>query len=219
MRGLRLALALPLLFPLGALADGHLAVEEAAITPHRRFALQSWAGISRNGSDFWISPVYSPFHNLEITLAFGSDAPGTYDARYRVAQAKTMLLDREGAPAIALSAGLNMNHWHFDDYFVNLPISWQAAERLNLHVNFGYRWHLHEEEERGLTAGVRGDLALSDRTSLIGMASFQPGIPALIQAGHRWTFNEGRTMLDVTFGQEMARRSPVRIWFAIAHEF
>jgi hypothetical protein len=209
-----------LLAPSSALANGHNAVDEAAITGHRRVALETWAGFSGGEGDLWISGLHSPLPRLELSAAFGSDSPGTYTARYRVLQAKMLLRETaNGRPGAALAIGMNMDGGLAQDYYVNLPITSLRSNRLALHVNVGWKHHIEEERERGLTGGVRTDWFLRDNLTLIAQLSGQPGLPGLLQLGPRFHFDGGRTAFDITIGQELSRGSIPRLWLALSREF
>jgi hypothetical protein len=207
LTGLTLLLAAPL-------SAQQWVVDDAETVDRGACQVEAWHGEVAS----WILPACQPVRNLEISLGVGfvDDGHGHRETEYAV-EAKTLfrpLATNDWGIGLVVGVGPNPSaaagERHFGDVYAFVPASLSLMDdRLVLHGNVGWEWerdghehdgHIHDEDHHHLTWGVRSDVGLTERFTLIGEVFGEDRLLPEYQVGLRTHFPDAGVEVDVSWG-------------------
>jgi hypothetical protein len=188
-------------------------VDDAPVGDFRACQLETWHGRLAG----WALPACQPLRNLEITPGIGwvRDFGDGWDLEF-VLQGKYVLRELEpNGFGYSLAGGIGLGPLaqvlgrEFDEVFAYVPLSISRFDdQLVLHLNAG--WSLERGtngEGEGLrtrdhhfTWGVRSDIVLSERFTVIGEIFSEDRVTPEYQVGLRTTLVPDRLEVDVSYG-------------------
>jgi len=189
-------------------------VDDAGITDPGACQLEGWIGEAAG----WILPACTPIGRAEFTLGVGyaDEAHGGHAHRHTefVAQAKVNVVpDDPGAFGASVVAGFGFGPFaqatgtSVEELFAYVPVTWtHPGERAFLHLNGGWAYETEASAHRALY-GVRGDLVVHDRLTVIGEL-FGEGEDVGAQGGLRVTLVPDFLLLDASYGVGVAGDTP-----------
>jgi hypothetical protein len=205
------ALALMLASPAAA---QQWVVDDAEIVDRGACQIEAWHGEVAS----WILPACQPFWNLEIAVGVGfvDEGDGHRETEYAV-EAKTLfrpLATNDWGIGLVVGVGPNPSaaagERRFGDVYAFVPASLSLMDdRLILHGNVGWEWerdghehdgHVHDEDHHHLTWGLRSDVGLTDRFTLIGEVFGEDRLLPEFQIGLRTHFEEAGVEVDLSWG-------------------
>lgn len=175
-------------------------VDDAAVTTERSFQLEAWYGEFE--SEF--IPAVSVTSWLEAGVAFLFDSQNDLAFSGYAFQAKAANADYETAGqafGLAVSLGFS-DESAFEELIAYVPYSKMVFnDRAALHLNAGIATSYNGTEwETAFIYGLRGDIALHDRLSLLAEASAENNDLGF-QAGVRLGILPGIFEMDVMYGR------------------
>lgn len=219
LRSAAAALLLPLLAGAPAAAQ-QFVVDDAGVLEPGACQVEAWVGQSSS----WLHPACRVLPRTELLLGLGRvgrDDPATE----WMVESKTNLLERPDGSGVALVAGFGLGHRtigstpRMSDAWAFVPVTLPPVGNLQVHVNAG--WHYHREEDdhghghdhdhdhdhghHSVTWGLRGDLAVAPRLSVIAELYSEDRVQPEFQAGVRGVAMDERLSIDVTWGGHTAR--------------
>jgi len=207
-------LAGALLFGVKSVDAQQFVVDDAGITDPGACQLEGWIGEAAG----WILPACTPIGRAEITLGVGyaDEAHGGHAHRHTefVAQAKVNIVpDDPGVFGASVVAGFGFGPFaqatgtSVEELFAYVPVTWtHPGERAFLHLNGGWAYETEASAHRALY-GVRGDLVVHDRLTVIGEL-FGEGEDVGAQGGLRVSLVPDFLLLDATWGVGVAGDTP-----------
>lgn len=171
---MRRTLILPLcLSAATAQAAGHFDVDDAGMLDPGRCQVELWAGRFRDTkTTVWHVGPGCRVGPVELDLNIDGVSVAGFDTHSVGPQLKwTFLGQAADAPlSAAISTGLTFNMPRrgggMGGQFV-VPVTWHAAESLQIHVNLGADWPAVADGTRSARKGIAGEWALNDTVSLI----------------------------------------------------
>lgn len=198
-------------------------VDDAAIVDRGACQLEAWSGESST----WLLPACQFIPRTELTLGAGFVPDNGGRSWEWVAQAKVNLREmQDNMAGVGLVFGVGMDPIgqtagsRVSGAFAYLPVSLPLAnERVTLHGNLGWHFerdsdehdhhdHSHADGSRGhhgVTWGVRGDVVVAPRFTVIAELFGEDAGRPEFQAGIRTELLPDRVGLDVSWGGHTAR--------------
>ncbi|MDQ2077173.1 hypothetical protein [Marinimicrobium sp. ABcell2] len=176
---------------------GHFAVDDAGIAPGGSCGMESWISRVDSTNTATLSPMCNFTGGSEWTLPLVYNLEGS-ELAYMGLEYKTVWLDTGRGPALAFDAGFMYNRLarDFEEYYINIPASFQALENLTLHLNTGAR---HEPDARDTYAtwGLAATVKTVNGPVLIMEYSDDDRYDPLIAAGARFRVGATRWTMDL----------------------
>lgn len=175
-------------------------VDDAVVTTERSFQLEGWYGEFESE----LIPAVSVTSWLEAGVAFLFDSQNNLALAGYALQAKSVNADFETegqAFGLAVSVGFS-DESVFEEFVVYVPYSKMVFnERAALHLNAGIATTDNGTEwKTAFIYGLRGDIALHDRFTLLAEA-FAENDDFGFQAGSRIGILPGLLEMDVMYGR------------------
>ncbi len=205
------AVAPLLLFGAGSAAAQQWIVDDSGVTEPGACQVEAWIG----SSETWFLPACALGTRAEGTLGLAYLDPGT-DTRtlHAVAELKGVLLeDEQGRWALGIVAGGATpfgEPGEPTEGWIYLPLTLASLPALpdgsELHLNAGWGYEREDHEthahiHRGATWGVRLDLPLADRLSLLGEVHGFSDDPVALQGGVRISLLPDLLEMDLSYGR------------------
>lgn len=183
-------------------------VDDAAITEPGACQVEAWWGEAEQ----WVLPACTLLPRTEVTLGAGwFDRGADRTDPHLFGEVKFLGRDSDALPwgwglVVGTALSLEGGGDRVSQLFAYVPVTVNLeALPLVLHGNAG--WALerelhgdHHHDHRGLLWGVRSDLSLSPRISLLGEVSGLSGEEAEAQAGIRLFVVPDRLAVDLSYG-------------------
>ena len=189
-------------------------VDDAEIVDPGACQVEAWHGERAS----WILPACQPFRTLEVSLGAGfiDAGDGHRDVEYAV-EVKTLfraLATNDWGLGLVVGIGPDPSaaeiDGRFGDVYVFVPASLSLMDDgLVLHGNVGWEWerdghehdgHVHDDDHHHLTWGLRSDVALTERFTLIGEIFGEDRLLPEFQLGLRTHFPEAGVEVDLSWG-------------------
>lgn len=189
-------------------------VDDAGITDPGACQIEGWVGESAG----WLLPACTPIGRVEFTLGVGylDEPEGTETNRQveYVAQAKVALLpDDPGRVGLSVVGGFGFDPFAqvtgvpLESVFAYLPLTYTLADgRAQFHLNGGWAYQ-HEVGNHDPIYGIRGDVALHERVTLIG-EFFGEGSEQGAQGGLRVAVIPDLLLVDGSYGASVSGDTP-----------
>ncbi len=203
-----------LLLSFGSAGAQQYVVDDAEIVDANACHVEAWHGERSS----WILPACQLIPNLEFAAGVGfiEEGLGHRETEYAV-EAKTLLRPlTPGDWGVGLVLGVGPNpsataeERRFGDVYGFVPVSVSTLEdRLILHGNLGWAWAREddegpEEDEHQLTWGVRSDLGLNERFTVIGEIFGEGSDQSEFQVGIRTHFEDAGVEMDLSWGDRLS---------------
>ncbi len=181
-----------------------MVVDDAAVTTHRSFQIETWYGTEES----WFQPAVSASRWLEITagLIFDSSAGFETDNWFVEFKAVPGDLDEAGWAYGLVFAPVFDFDGDFREFYSYVPVSINFLNDTSvLHLNLGAEGSDADGWEYGFTSGIRGDFGITDRVMILSeIFTSNLGTPSF-QAGLRFTLLPDLVELDITYGENFRR--------------
>ena len=189
-------------------------VDDAGITDSGACQVEGWVGESAG----WLLPACTPIGRVEFTLGVGylDEAEGTETNRQveYVAQAKVALLpDDPERVGLSVVGGFGFDPFAqvtgvpLETVLAYLPMTYTLADgRAQFHLNGGWAYQ-HEVGNHDAIYGIRGDVALHERVTLIG-EFFGEGSEQGVQGGLRVAVIPDLLPVDGSYGASVSGDTP-----------
>ena len=175
-------------------------VDDAEVTTHRSFQIESWYG----SRESWFLTAISPVQGLELGTGIGFDSRDAFDPENWILEAKFAPgnLEERGT-AIGLAAGLVYNFdGDFEEYYAYIPVSRMIFNNTSvLHFNAGIDAVLEEDWSYEFITGLRGDFGLTDRFALLAEVAAANFGDFFYQGGLRISLVPDLLEMDITYGE------------------
>lgn len=183
-------------------ADPLLNTDDASITAAHRCQLESAYSHSTSGTwSYQVTPACNFSENLEISVGYhaSKDVDNVHGFS---AQAKTVLKPMNQfwgiASSLMLSQDEQSQHSSDLDWFLNLPMSFNLAPRLELDTNLGYQYA--PDHSRLIRWGVATHYSLNDRWALSAETYNQDRDAPFFQTAVHYSLIPNIITLEATFG-------------------
>ncbi len=189
-------------------------VDDAEIVDRGACQVEAWHGERAS----WILPACQPFRNVEISLGAGfiDAGDGHRDVEYAV-EVKTLfraLATNSWGVGLVVGIGPDPSaaeiDGRFGDLYAFVPASLSLLDDgLILHGNVGWEWereghehdgHALDDGEHHITWGLRSDVALTERFTLIGEIFGEDRYLPAFQVGVRTHFPDAGVEVDLSWG-------------------
>lgn len=175
-------------------------VDDAAITTHRSFQIETWYGTEES----WFQPAVSATKWLEIATGLIFDSSDGFDADSWFVEFKAVNrdLEEEGwAYGLVFAPVFNFDG-DFSEFFSYVPVSINILNASSvLHINLGVQGINETGWTYAFTSGIRGDFGITDRvTALSEVFTSNLKLPAF-QSGLRFSVLPDLVELDITYGR------------------
>ena len=168
-----------LIFPLcltaaAAQAAGHFEVDDAGVLGPGRCQYELWAGRFRDTkTTVWHVGPGCRVGPVELDMNIDGASVAGFDTHAVGPRLKWTFLGQapDATLSAAISTGATFNlprrGGRMGGQFV-VPVTWHAADSLQVHVNLGTDWSAFADGTRTVRKGIAGEWALNDAVSLIG---------------------------------------------------
>lgn len=188
-------------------------VDDANIVDAGGCQVEAWYGQSSQ----WLLPACRLLPWTEVTTGIGLAPEGDGRLVKYAVQAKVLLVEaRRGTPGLGFVAGVGMDRLgqvlgsRVSGVYAHVPVTvLLGAERAAAHANIG--WHNERNHDgthgthHALTWGLRADVLVAPRLTLIGELFGEDQERPEYQAGLRSTLLTDRLQLDVSWGGHTER--------------
>ncbi len=189
-----------LIFFANKAAAQQMVVDDAEITTHRSFQIESWYGTIES----WMLPAVGVTSYLEVAAGLGFDSDNTFSPDLWMLEAKVVpgdLEDDGSAWGIVTGVMWDMDR-EMDELYAYIPYSRMMLNDSSvLHLNAGWAMFGGDETEHALIYGIRADIGLYDRISVLSELFTENVETPSFQAGLRFELIDGLLEMDVTYGQ------------------
>ncbi len=180
-------------------------VDDAAVTPERSFQIESWYG----SRESWFLTAISPVNGLELGTGIGFNSRDAFEPDNWILEAKYVPMDlEESGSAIGIVAGLLFDFdGDLQEVFSYIPYSLMILDDTSaLHLNAGFEAVLEKDWEYEFITGIRADIGLTNRFSLLGEIAAANFSEPFYQGGIRIALIQGLLEMDITYGEGFRRQ-------------
>jgi hypothetical protein len=176
---------------------GHFLVDDAGISPGGSCGLETWVSRINSTNLATLSPFCNFTGGSEWTLPLVYNLEGT-ELVYMGLEYKTVWLDTGRGPALAFDTGVLYSRIarEFEEYYINIPASFQLLENLTLHLNAGGR-HDRADRDTYATWGLAATVKTVNGPVLIMEYADDDRHDPWIAAGARFRVGATRWTLDL----------------------
>ena len=179
-------------------------VDDAEVTTHRSFQIETWYG----SRESWFLTAISPVRGLELGTGFGFDSRESLDPVNWFLEAKFVPGDLgEQGWAIGAVAGLLYDFdGNLEEVFAYVPYSHMILNDSSvLHFNIGFDALNEDDWEYELITGLRGDFGIADRFALLAEVAATNFGDVFYQGGIRFSIVPDLLEMDITYGEGIRR--------------
>lgn len=118
--------------------SGHFAVDDAGIIPGGTCGLETWVSRMDSVNVATLNPSCNFLGGAQWSLPLTYNLENS-ELTHMGLEYKTVLWDSGRGPALAFDAGVNYSRVasQVQEYYINIPASFQTLENLTLHINVG----------------------------------------------------------------------------------
>lgn len=179
-------------------------VDDAAVTTHRSFQIETWYGTEES----WFQPGIAATRWLEIAPGIIFDSSDGFEAANWLIELKAVPgdLEEDGwAYGLVIAPVFNFDG-DFEEFYSYVPYSKMILNDSSiLHVNLGIEGFNADGWEYGFTTGIRGDFGISDRVMILSEIFTSNFETPSFQAGVRFSLIPDFVEMDITYGEGFRR--------------
>ena len=180
--------------------------DDARIVESKACQLETWYKDTKQAKEFWAYPACNIGTNAEVTIGGSYERVNgdTYFAN-ETYQIKSLIRTLEESPlafGVTLGNGRDpkrINKKIVQDWYLNVPISYQYSDLLVLHTNIGVT-QLTDEQRQQMNWGFSTEYKYSNKVELITELFNQSSKYAYFQFGLRYWVEKDRVQIDTTYG-------------------
>ncbi len=180
--------------------------DDARIVESKACQLETWYKDTKEVKEFWAYPACNIGTNAEVTIGGSYERMNgdTYFAN-ETYQIKSLIRTLEESPlafGVTLGNGRDpkrINKKIVQDWYLNVPISYQYSDLLVLHTNLGVT-QLADEHRQQMNWGFSTEYKYSNKVELITEVFNQSSKYAYFQFGLRYWIEKDRVQIDTTYG-------------------
>lgn len=185
-----------------------MVVDDAAVTEHRSFQIESWYGTEES----IFMPAVGLTEWLELVFALGFDSANNFSLENYTFESKAVNRDfEEYGSAIGLVGGAVIaSGGDAEEFFIYAPYSRMIfGESSVLHINLGWA-AINEGDsyEHEVIYGIRGDFGVHDRVAILAEVFTGNLETPSFHGGLRFSLIPDLLEMDITYGQGFASNMP-----------
>lgn len=180
--------------------------DDARIVDSKACQLEAWVKNTKEANEYWAYPACNIGTNAEVTIGGAYETiDGTTSFANETYQIKSLIQRLEESPlayGVTLGNGRDpkrTNKKVIQDWYLNVPISYQYSDLLVLHTNLGVT-QLTDEKRQQVNWGFSTEYKYSNKIELITEVFNQSTSYAYFQLGLRYWIEKDRIQIDTTYG-------------------
>ncbi len=179
-------------------------VDDAEVTTHRSFQIETWYG----SRESWFLTAISPVRGLEMGTSIGFDSREGFDPINWIFEGKYVPLDlEERGWAIGGVAGLLYDlGGDIEEIFAYIPYTQMIFNDSSvLHINAGFEAVQEDDWGYELITGIRGDFGITERFAILSEVAAANFGDVFYQGGLRISLIPDLLEMDITYGEGFRR--------------